>query len=128
MTKIDSLSKQYSLALKRLREVLDIKETTIVRDAAIQRFEFTFDLSWKLLKSVLQEDKGVVCTSPKDCFREAHQNHLIDYDDIWLVMTDQRNLTSHTYNEEVAQEIFKNLPSYLKQFEHLQKIIILARD
>ena len=71
MTKTEALVQQFSRALLRLKEVLNIPRNDIVRDSAIQRFEFTLDLSWKALKAYLEDKKGIVCASPKECFREA---------------------------------------------------------
>jgi hypothetical protein len=51
MTKLDALKNQYQKAVKRLDEILKEEKSDIVRDSAIKRFEFTFDLSWKLLKT-----------------------------------------------------------------------------
>ena len=118
MTKGEAIKGQFSKAVKRLEEVLDLKETEIVRDSAIQRFEFTFDLSWKLLKVELEEI-GVLCASPKGCFKEAYKQGLIKYDDFWLEMVDMRNLVSHTYHQALAEKIYKALPKALKYFKGL---------
>lgn len=121
MTKENAIRKQFIKALFRLKEVLTLKKDAIIRDAAIQRFEFTFDLSWKLLKVILEENKGILVSSPKDTFRQAYKAALIQYDELWLEMTDMRNITSHTYNETIADKIYKKLPNYLKAFEELEK-------
>ena len=70
MTKYQSLLKQFESALKRLEEVLNQEKSTLIRDAAIKRFEFTFELLWKTLRIFLRE-KGVEVKTPKDCFKEA---------------------------------------------------------
>jgi len=119
MTKIEALLAQFEKALGRLKEVLAVEETDIVRDSAIQRFEFTFDLSWKMVKEFLREEKGIICNSPKDCFREAYQQGIIEYDNQWIEFVDMRNETVHTYNEENAKKIYKELPKVLGYFEQL---------
>ena len=119
MDKLSKLAKAFSDALERLREVLAEPKTDITRDSAIKRFEFTFDLCWKSLKAFLEERKGVVCRSPKDCFRAAYQSGVIDYDEFWINLVDERNETAHTYNEDLAEKIYKNLPEALKYFETL---------
>ncbi len=58
-------------ALETLDEALRLPFSVIVRDAALQRFEYSFESTWKLLKSYLEMYEGVVCNSPKSCFREA---------------------------------------------------------
>jgi nucleotidyltransferase substrate binding protein (TIGR01987 family) len=119
MTKFEALLKQFEKALRRFREVLQLPKTDVVRDSAIQRFEFTLDLSWKMLKSFLEEKKGLVSTSPKECFREAYRQGVIEYDDEWLKLVDRRNETVHTYQEEMAEKIYNQLPNALRHFEDL---------
>lgn len=120
MTKPKALKKQYQKAVKKLEEILKEEKTNIVRDSAIKRFEFTFDLSWKLLKTYLEEEKGIFCQSPKDCFREAFRQGLIDYDEFWLKMTDWRNQAVHTYGEKFANSLYQKLPEILKHFQLLE--------
>jgi nucleotidyltransferase substrate binding protein (TIGR01987 family) len=81
-------------------------------DATIQRFEYTIELFWKLLKRVLQS-LGREVVYPKDILREAYAGKLIGDEDIWLQMLQDRNLTSHTYNEELADSIYQNIKGYL---------------
>jgi nucleotidyltransferase substrate binding protein (TIGR01987 family) len=94
-------------AFSRLREIVREPFSLIVRDTTIQRFEFTFEAVWKLLKLYLKDREGIVCNSPKSCFREAHSVGLLTEDEAvkFLEMTDDRNTTAHLYNE-----IMKSLP------------------
>ncbi len=87
----------------------------IVRDASTQRFAYSFESLWKLLKVHLDQHDGIVCNSPKRCFREALKVGLLSVQDAetCLTMTDDRNLTSHTYIEAVALAIHGKLPHYL---------------
>lgn len=120
MTKSDALKKDYAKSLAQLEKVLRIKKTDIVRDSAIKRFELTFDLSWKLVKTYLENNKGVICNSPKDCFKEAYRNGLINYDEQWLSATDWRNESVHNYSEKFANELFEKLPKILELFQSLK--------
>ena len=124
MSKFEAIKKQYQKTLKRLEEILEIPKSDIVRDSAIKRFEFTFDLSWKLLKAYLEEKKGISCQSPKDCFREAFRQGIIQYDEKWLSITDLRNQAVHTYEEKFADYLFKQLPDILKYFQLLRESIV----
>ena len=119
MTKLSAITSQFSEALQRLNEVLVKPKDEFMRDSAIQRFEFTLDLSWKAVKTYLEEKSGIVCNAPKQCFREAYQQGLIKYDDKWLLLVDMRNETVHTYKEEVADKIYGALPDAVKLFEAL---------
>lgn len=120
MTKLEALKKQYQKAITRLDEILQKEKDDVIRDSAIKRFEFTFDLSWKLIKSFLEEEKGIACTSPKECFREAYHQDIIDYDDFWFKMTDWRNEIVHSYSEAFADFLFGKLPEALEHFLLLQ--------
>ena len=102
-------------ALATLDEAVNMPFSVIVRDASIQRFEYSFESLWKLLKVHLEQHEGILCNSPKGCFREAFQVGLLSVEETetCLVMTDDRNLTSHTYIEAVAEAIYRKLPSYL---------------
>jgi len=87
----------------------------VVRDASIQRFKYSFEVVWKLLKGHLDRRHGIMCNSPKNCFREALELGLLAQEEVesCLVMTDDRNLTAHTYIEAVAEQIYRRLPKYL---------------
>lgn len=119
MTKLEAQIKQFSQALERLKESLSLPKSDIVRDSAIQRFEFTLDLAWKAVKTYLEDKKGVICASPKECFREAHRQGLVQYDDVWIQLVDLRNETVHTYNEETAEKIYSQLAGAAERFEEL---------
>jgi nucleotidyltransferase substrate binding protein (TIGR01987 family) len=101
-------------ALDALHNILEEPYSVIIRDAAIQRFEFTFEAVWKYGREYLKVQEGIVCNSPKSCFRELFPlGYLSEEETLRLLeMTDDRNLTSHTYKEEVSQLIFNKLPLY----------------
>lgn len=88
--------------------------STVVRDASIQRFEYTFEAVWKAAQLVLRERYGVELASPKPVIRASMENGLLTEEQARtaLAMTDHRNLTSHTYNEAVADAIFGALETY----------------
>lgn len=102
----------------RLEDVLVIEKSSINRDSAIKRFELCFDLAWKSIKAYAK-DQGLECYSPRNCFKTAFQLKLIDYDERWLKMIDDRNLTTHLYKEEHADEVYSRLPDYLEMFKKL---------
>jgi nucleotidyltransferase substrate binding protein (TIGR01987 family) len=91
---------------------------------AIQAFEYCYELSWKMLKKVL-EIKGVQTASPRDTFREAAKNQLIDEPEVWFGFLKIRNLTSHTYNEILLEEIVKYFPEFKQE---LDKILITLQN
>ena len=102
-------------ALDSLEELASLREPTAVqRDAAIQRFEYSFEAVWKAAQRYLLLKEGVDVGSPKACIRAAREVGLLDEAQAgWaLTMADDRNLTVHTYNEALAQAIFGRLPRH----------------
>ncbi|MFH1563832.1 MAG: HI0074 family nucleotidyltransferase substrate-binding subunit [Nitrospirota bacterium] len=101
-------------ALNTLKQILEEPFSVIVRDAGIQRFEYTFEAVWKFIKEYLKEQEGIICNSPKSCFRELFSLGLLTEEEIvkFLDMTDDRNMTTHTYREGVAEDIYENIPDY----------------
>lgn len=85
-----------------------------MRDASIQRFEYTYEAIWKLLKLYLYDCHGIDAASPKFCFREVLKIGLITQEQTeqGLIMTDDRNLTSHTYIEKIASLVYSRLASH----------------
>lgn len=101
-------------ALATLDELAHQPASNVVRDAAIQRFEYTFEATWKAAQAVLLDRFGVELASPKPVVRASLENGLLSEEEarIGLAMVDHRNLTAHTYNEELANEIFAQIPGY----------------
>ena len=111
-------------ALDRFGEALAHPDPDeIVMDGTIQRFEFTFELFWKTLRRFLQRE-GIDTASPKNTLRHAYRRGLLDREQLWLDMLEDRNRSSHVYNAEMAREIFGRLPSHYRElrdrFEHLK--------
>ena len=92
-------------------------------DATIQRFEFTFELCWKFLKDFFSE-KGVSLNYPKEVIQEAFRIGIINDENLWLQMLEDRNLTSHTYDEELADEIFQRIKVYTPEIRRLCDFIV----
>ncbi|NRA73463.1 MAG: nucleotidyltransferase substrate binding protein [Rickettsiales bacterium] len=112
-------------AIIRLREAHDkadikSKEISIYRDATIQRFEFTIELFWKVLKKFLNHEQ-IQANTPREVLRQSYTAKIIDDEEIWLKMTTDRNLTSHTYKEHLAKEIFSRIELYLPILEKTYK-------
>ena len=106
---IESLGK----ALSQLEKALQELGNPIVRDASIQRFEFSYELCWKTLKIYLEEMHGIRAVSPRLVFKEAFALDLLENEDIFIEMIESRNTLSHTYNEDQAQSIYVKCGEYL---------------
>lgn len=68
----------------------------------VQSFEFTFELTWKTLKDYLTAQAFIV-QSPRDTIKKAFQNNYLKDGHVWIEMLEQRNLLTHTYDEEHAK-------------------------
>ncbi|MCP4252952.1 MAG: nucleotidyltransferase [Candidatus Scalindua sp.] len=112
-------------AMETLKEILDEPFSVIVRDATIQRFEYTFEALWKFLKEYLKEREGIVCNSPKSCFREFFLLERITEEATvgFLEMADDRNMTSHTYKEEVSKILYEKMQNHYLLMEKLMDTI-----
>ena len=113
---LDSFKK----ALRRLAEALDAPPGDLVRDASIQRFEFTFELACKAIKNTATVE-GLECMSPRSCLKLAFGQGWIDDEPIWLAMLEDRNRASHTYDEKLAEQLYGRLPDYLDPFRSLME-------
>lgn len=103
-------------ALATLQELAPLASPTKVeRDAAIQRFEYSTEACWRAAQSVMSIQFGLELASPKSVIRACAQNALLAEADARLAMdlVDDRNLTSHMYNEALAQAIWSRLLTHL---------------
>ena len=114
----------------RLKEVVEkYKENekdSIVRDSLIQRFEFTYSISLKLLRRYFMERAFFVddinSLSFNDMVRTATRLGLLKSDlEMWTKYREMRNLTSHTYDEEVALKVEKIVPCFYEEELYLLK-------
>lgn len=115
---LNKILENFERSINKLEEVLRLEKTEISRDSAIKRFELCFDLSWKAIKEYARIS-GIECYSPRECFKTALQLKLIEHNEKWLEMIDDRNLTVHLYKEELSEEIYQKLPEYLEMFKDL---------
>ncbi|MBP7856953.1 MAG: nucleotidyltransferase substrate binding protein [Prevotella sp.] len=99
----------YGKALARLDEVLHLQAerplTPLELDGMIQRFEYTQEMAWKLLKNYIEYQNNISLAGSRDTVRHAFANHLIDNPEPWIDMLDSRNLTSHIYDGEVELKV-----------------------
>lgn len=110
MKKIDNFLKAVVRLNEAIEEYKSHPTNTIIRDGVIQRFEFTFELSWKAIKEYLI-DQGMKkeLQFPKQVLKTAYESYVISEEKIWLEMVDARNATSHIYDDKAAAIIAKNI-------------------
>jgi len=108
-------SAEFAKAVAALDRALALPEDDITRDASIQRFDFCVELAWKVSKRWL----GTDTSAPKPVIREMGQAGLISDVVLWLQAIDQRNLSSHTYNEDLAREVYAFAARFLPELQDL---------
>ena len=119
----------FATAVKTFRFAIENTNTELERDGTIQRFEYCFELCWKCLKLNFEykgykETKSLL--SPRNVLKIAFREDYFDNEDILLDMLEARNLTSHTYNERLADKVFAEFTKYLNAFEQI--LISLKKD
>lgn len=102
-------------AYGKLKEVSDIYDgkNEIIRDSLIQRFEFTYELTHKTMKEFMKY-LGVTLENsfPRTIFKKAYVNNLISDDKVWINLLEDRNSTSHIYNENLTNEVADRIIKY----------------
>jgi nucleotidyltransferase substrate binding protein (TIGR01987 family) len=92
-------------AVRRLEEACAQPFSSFIRDSVIQRFEFCWELAWKTLRLKL-EAEGILVNTPRETWQQALQAGLIADGNAWSEAQKKRNLTSHTYDEKLADEVY----------------------
>ena len=110
---------EFERAVGRLRAALQQPKDEFIRDSVVQRFEFSVELAWKTTKRIM----GASTTAPKDVVREMAQSNYIENVEIWLLAIDMRNLSSHTYKEDLAEKVYSFAQSFLPHLEKLVSVI-----
>lgn len=116
----------FKQALGQLRDAESLANSRALsqleEQGMIQAFEDTFELAWKVLKDFL-ESRGVrELYGSRDVIRVAFQRELLNDGDVWMAMIESRNLTSHTYDQAVAQRVISAIrQKYLPQFSALEE-------
>ncbi|WP_312070430.1 nucleotidyltransferase substrate binding protein [Anaerotignum propionicum] len=109
MSNLQKKSDNFKKSVARLQEALEeyeLNKSTTVRDGVIQRFEFCVELAWKTTREYLLEQGFLDLNSPKAVMREAYSYKIINNEQAWIQILNDRNLTSHVYDEKTADEIF----------------------
>ncbi len=116
----------YNRALNQLTQAVVLSEerplTDLEKQGVIQGFEFVHELAWNVLKDFLEYEGITDIVGSRGAVREAFKRSIITAGDVWMDMIDKRNLTSHTYNAELAQSMVSTiLSSYHPAFLALQQ-------
>ena len=123
----------YEKALEQLEEAIDLmwerELSKLEKQGTIQAFEYTHELAWKMLKDFLEGRGNTNIYGSRDAIREAFKLGLLVEGEIWMKMIVSRNLTSHTYDEKIADDIITLIKDiYFEEFKKLKKRMIKFRE
>jgi len=97
-----------------------------IRAGVIQNFEFTYELCWKFMRRWLDGNLGstyIGGVSRRQLFRLSAEHKLIDDIDKWMEYHETRNETSHTYDEDIAEDVFETAREFISDAETLLKAL-----
>ena len=114
----------YKKALVTLKNAVELAEqrelSDLEKQGMIQGFEFTFELAWNVMKDYLEAQGITGIIGSKNAVRHAFNKGLVEDGEVWMNMIKDRNLASHVYDDETAENLFiaiKNI--YYHQFNAL---------
>ena len=116
---MDTLTLEFEKAVLKLKEALAQPKDEFIRDSVIQRFEFSIELAWKTAKKIM----GTSSAAPKDVIREMAQSGYIENVEVWLQAIDMRNLTSHTYKEDLAEKVYHFVSQFIGELQTLVQVL-----
>lgn len=123
MLTISFLIKAYQSLVHAFERSLTVPDDLEVRDACIQRFEYTFELSIKTIKRYIEQEmpikESVDQINYRDLLRITFEIGLIDEIDKWFQYREARNQTSHAYDENKARIVYEILPDFIKNADFL---------
>lgn len=118
----------YAKALRQLTRFIEKGELNEFEQQGLsQCFEYTYELAWNCIKDLFEAQGEVGIIGSRDAFRLAFKRGLIENGESWMEMIKSRVLTSHTYNEDVAEEIANNIviqyyPKFIRLHQRLESM------
>ncbi len=122
---IEGFSYLVGVDLKSMENVLDKRLINGIENGMIQKFEYSIELCWKLIKQFLKQEDGIDAKTPKQSVKEFYLAGYIDEDNYLKLidMIDDRNNLSHIYDEDEFRKIIKKFSLYVKVFEKIEQVI-----
>ncbi len=111
--------KQFEAAYSNYKNLSDLE-----KEGMIQRFEYNFELAWKTLKDYL-EANGTITKFPREVIKEAFKNEIIKDGELWMEMLDKRNLSVHTYNEKIFNNLTRDIAE--KYFKAIKQVYLYLK-
>ena len=126
---IDTLERSVKTASRVDASDEDLQEA--VRAGVIHSFEVAYELSWKMMQRWLKENIGAASVdgvTQRNLSRLSAENHLIADSERWMDYHKARNSTSHTYNEDAAENVFKEATEFVHDAKYLLKMLEERND
>lgn len=121
--KIAPLQKAFQSLVKAVNRSIKEPDDMEIRDACIQRFEYTYELCIKMMKRYIEQEmpisEKVDQMNYRDLLRIAAEIGLITHAELWFQYREARNQTSHAYNEIKAQSVYDVLPDFIQKAQFL---------
>jgi nucleotidyltransferase substrate binding protein (TIGR01987 family) len=127
--RFDNFSKALGLLREAVQKYHEDGLSELEQQGLIQRFEFTHELAWNVLKDYFYYQGSTNINGSRDATREAFQKGLIQDGDQWMAMIVSRNQSTHTYNQDTAQVLVENITeNYIHLFEDFHQTMDALLD
>ena len=123
--RFEQRKQDFEKALTRLEEALKEEPTDIIIDGILHRFEFTFELSWKMMKDYL-EMQGIIekTGSPREIIQNGYKQGIVENGEVWIRMMLARNNLAHLYDEATSRKIYEEIKNeYIGLFKKLKSYL-----
>lgn len=107
--RFDNYKKAYISLEESIEAHQKDNENKFIQDSVIQRYEYTIELAWKTMKDYLEDQGFVNVSSPKKVIRKAFEEGIIKDASGWIKALNDRNRTSHAYEETMAKKVIKDI-------------------
>ncbi|MCK9373982.1 MAG: nucleotidyltransferase substrate binding protein [Sulfuricurvum sp.] len=123
----------YTNAFEQLQDAVDLSRarelSMLEKQGLIQAFEYTHELAWNVMKDFLEYQGNQNVKGSRDAIREAFKVALIDDGETWMETIQTRNVTSHGYDKEMAEEVVNTIINdYMEIFSKFKKEMLLLLD
>ena len=126
MTKLDLMP--LKKAHEKLTEYMKHNKTDQEQTAIVKTFEYCYELSWKMMKKLLENEGSTEATTPKFTFITAGRVGILEDVEIWFDFLEKRNKAAHTYEEEILEEIMQIMPKFKSELRTLIKVLDKRRN
>lgn len=109
-------------AITRLDEGLQTSQNELERDGVLQRFEFAFELAWKVIQEYAKF-QGIEVVSPREAIRVGAELGIIINPEGWFIDLQNRNLTTHIYDAKTAEKIFRGVGDFADRVHQMVNAI-----